>query len=361
MNGYRKTLLRLASSLALVLALVGLTTPTASAATLAVTSTADSGAGSLRQAIADASAGDTIAFNLSGCPCTITLASELTIDKNLTITGPGANQLAISGNNATRVFQVVSGAAATLDGLIISGGSSASDSNGGGILNNGTLAVTNSTFSGNNGGTFGGGIYNNLGGAATVADSTFSGNSAGFGGGIVNDSGTLSVSNSTFSGNSAGIGGGIYSTSDSSTATVTSSTFSSNSAFNRGGGIHILGGTVTVSNSIVAGNTSPRDREMGSLDPMTSGGYNLFGYNGDSGLFNVSTASTDVIPTVDLNAILNTTLRNNGGPTQTLALVAGSPAIDAGNTNLTTDQRGIARPQGSADDIGALEFVPSAE
>ena len=77
------------------------------AATLTVTSTADSGAGSLRQAIADAVSGDTIDFALDGCPCTITLTSgELVIDKSLTIQGPGANLLAVSGNSATRVFSV---------------------------------------------------------------------------------------------------------------------------------------------------------------------------------------------------------------------------------------------------------------
>jgi Ca2+-binding RTX toxin-like protein len=65
-----------------------------------------------------------------------------------------------------------------------------------------------------------------------------------------------------------------------------------------------------------------------------------------------------ITPSVGLNQILETTLANNGGPTQTLALVADSPAINAGDTTLTTDQRGIARPQGAADDIGAFEFVP---
>ena len=87
------------------------------ATTLTVTTTADSGAGSLRQAIRDAASGDTIDFNLSGCPCTITLTSgELVIGKNLTITGPGTDLLTISGNNASRVFFVNPGASGATTG-----------------------------------------------------------------------------------------------------------------------------------------------------------------------------------------------------------------------------------------------------
>ena len=82
--------------------------------TLTVTNTNDSGAGSLRQAIADAGRGDTINFNLSNCPCLITLTSgELVIGKDLTIIGPGANLLTISGNNASRIFFINPGAPGT--------------------------------------------------------------------------------------------------------------------------------------------------------------------------------------------------------------------------------------------------------
>ncbi len=86
-------------------------------ATITVTNTNDSSAGSLRQAIADAAPGDTINFSLSGCPCTITLTSgELVINKDLTIQGPGASQLTISGNNASRVFFINPGAAGATTG-----------------------------------------------------------------------------------------------------------------------------------------------------------------------------------------------------------------------------------------------------
>ncbi|XQQ05819.1 MAG: beta strand repeat-containing protein [Leptolyngbya sp. IPPAS B-1204] len=347
-----------------------------------VNTLADTGAGSLRQAIADANASvgvaDTINFSVTG---TITLASVLSLTDSAETTINGAGSITVSGNNATRVFNVAAGAAAALNGLIISGGRTIGN-NGGGILNNGTLTVSNSTFTGNSaqGNGFGGGIYSD--GTLTVSNSTFTGNSAGnpggaidnrgtmtvsnstftgnraSGGGAIDNNGTLTVSNSTFTGNSAVGGGGILNQ-PQGRLTVSNSTFTGNSASEAGGGIFHGGVTLTVSNSIVAGNASPNGREIRSLTPVTSGGYNLFGFNGDSGLVNITTVSTDVIPTVDLSAILDTTLRDNGGPTQTLALVAGSPAINAGDTALTTDQRGIARPQGSADDIGAFEFVPS--
>ena len=98
----------------------GLTTTAAPAvptATLTVVNANDSGAGSLRQAILDAASGDTIDFSLSGCPCTITLTSgELTIDKDLAISGPGASVLTISGNDASRVFFINPGAPGATEG-----------------------------------------------------------------------------------------------------------------------------------------------------------------------------------------------------------------------------------------------------
>jgi hypothetical protein len=106
------------------------------------------------------------------------------------------------------------------------------------------------------------------------------------------------VSNSTLSGNSAGIyGGGIA---NNGTLTVSNSTLSGNSATELGGGgIVNFGGTVTVSNSIVAGNTAPSGAEISSTNTtINSGGYNLFGVNGNNGLLNVTTVSTDVLPEV---------------------------------------------------------------
>ncbi len=112
---------------------LGLTPASAQAATISVTNTNDSGPGSLRQAIADAAAGDTVSFNLAGCPCTITLTSgELVINKNLSIAGPGALVLTVSGNHASRIFQIAEGTFdVTVANLTVANG--AAGSSGGAI------------------------------------------------------------------------------------------------------------------------------------------------------------------------------------------------------------------------------------
>jgi hypothetical protein len=240
---------------------------------LTVTSTSDVHVGgllNLREALdeanRDASRGqsDTITFAASLGTATITLsAGPLDLygaSATATQTIDGGGRITVSGNNASRVFQIDAGVRAELDGLTITHGR-VTTSSGGGIYNAGTLTVSNSTLSGNSAYYYGGGIYNNYYGATlTVSNSTLSGNSAtgrhGSGGGIYNG-GTLTVSNSTLSGNSAtgygDGGGGIYNLS-SSTLTVSNSTLSGNSAYN-GGGIYNYGGaTLTVSNSTVSGN-----------------------------------------------------------------------------------------------------------
>src|SRR6266545_3766280 len=196
------------------------------AATITVTSTADSGMGSLRQALADANDGDTINFDaaVSG---TITLTSgELLVNDSITISGPDADLLAVNGNAASRVFHISSGKTVTISGLTITNGSASGgtypNNSGGGIFNDhAALTVNNCALSGNSTSNKGGGILNwgALSGNATLTinDSTLSGNSATYGGGgIFNDSvnlgsATLTINNSTLSGNSANqYGGGIY-------------------------------------------------------------------------------------------------------------------------------------------------------
>jgi hypothetical protein len=137
------------------------------AATISVTNTTDSGGGSLRQALADAVDGDTINFNSSLNGQTITLTSgELLVDKSVTISGPGANTLAVDANHASRVFDIASGTDVTISGLTISNGSAPLPSYyGGGIYNDhATLTVSNCTVSGNSTPTDsfgnGGGIFN---------------------------------------------------------------------------------------------------------------------------------------------------------------------------------------------------------
>ena len=380
--------------LGLLLVLAVLSALPAFGGTVTVTNTNDSGAGSLRAAIASASSGDTINFSVTG---TITLTTGvLEITNSLTITGPGASTLAISGGGVSGVFIVDSGATVTISGLTIENGSAS------GILNNGTLTVTNSTLSGNSagGGSGGGGIFN-LGiltvtnstisgnsatggvgggiyslGTLTVTNSAISGNSAsslpfknGGGGGIYND-GKLTVTNSTLSGNnSPGLsnglgGGGIY---NNGTLTVTNSTLSGNyvtGVLGGGGGIYNNVVALTVKNSIVANNGGGNCAISGSA--LTSQGHNLSDDTSCSGSF---TATGDVNNTpVGLDS---GGLKDNGGPTQTIALLPTSPAVDAiptsptnyctatdGVTPIATDQRGTSRPQGPVCDIGAFEYQP---
>lgn len=225
--------------------------------TWTVTSTADSGPGSLRDMIADAGPGDTI--DLTGLTGTIALTSgHIFIDKNLTLSGPGADQLTISGNNASRIFWI-EGATVTLEELTLKNGRASAGEVGGAIINNGgTVTITNSTLSDNTAGLHGGAIANI--GTLTVANSTLSGNQALGGGsgqgGAIFSNGPLTVVNSTLSGNTAtDVGGGIYTCCDNDAPlTVINSTLSGNTATN-GGGIS-NNSRLTISNSLVAGNTA---------------------------------------------------------------------------------------------------------
>jgi len=304
----------------------------AMSATVTVTNTNDSGAGSLRQAIITANPGDIINFSVTG---TITLTTgELVINKNLTITGPGALNLTISGNNTSRVFNVTSGVTFNLSRVTVSnghaidggsgGGIGDDGGDGGGIFNDGTLTVTNVTFSGNSTGAGGG--ASGIGGGG------------GDGGGIFND-GTLTVTNVTFSGNSTGAGGSASSIGGSDGS---------------GGGIFNAGdiSTVSLRNTIVANSISGEN---------CSGSITSLGHNLDSANACAFTAIGDLI---NADPLLGPLALNTPGTTQTHALLAGSPAIDAGdNSSLPpTDERGAIRiwdgdGNGSAIvDIGAYEY-----
>ncbi|MBL8205316.1 MAG: hypothetical protein JNM09_13860 [Blastocatellia bacterium] len=168
------------------------------AATFTVTNTNNSGAGSLRQAIADAASGDTIAFAVTG---TITLTSgALAFSKSLSIQGPGANLLTISGNNASRVF-VISGGTSSLSGLRIANGNFAGF--GGGLsAENCTLTISNCAIT-NNQAVNGGGLYLAFG-IFNVINTTISGNTSEFQGAGVNvQDATTTMTNCTISGNAS--------------------------------------------------------------------------------------------------------------------------------------------------------------
>ena len=195
----------------------------------------DSGMGSLRQTIANATAGDTIKFDMSlnhvTSPITLT-SGELDITQNLTIVGPGAASLTISGNtNSSRTFDVSTDVIATISGLTMTAGASAT---GGAILKAGTLKVADDVL-----------YENSIAGAGM----------SGAGGAIYNSTGSLSVTGSTFDGNGAISGGGIYV--EAGIVTIQNSTIESNTVTVAGGGIYTTAdGTLTATNCTIADNTS---------------------------------------------------------------------------------------------------------
>jgi hypothetical protein len=253
----------------------------AHAGTITVVNTNDSGPGSLRQALVDANDGDTITFAVTG---TIGLTSgELLVDKDVTISGPGAGNLAVDGNAKSRVFHTSTGATVAISGLTIRNGvvtGNYPDGSGAGIYNDhATITVNDCVISGNSA-TSGAGIYNDAynpgdngdNAVLTVNNSILSDNaSSGGGGGIYSDvfhrgQADLTVNNSTFTRNSAGESGGGIRNSSFDVPTMASvllnnTTLSGNSAANDGGGIFNYGVgkgyvVVTVSNSTLTGNSS---------------------------------------------------------------------------------------------------------
>jgi Right handed beta helix region len=259
--------------------------------------------------------------------------------------------------------------------------STIADNTGGGVANAfGTLTITNSTVSGNTGSG-----VEDAAGTVTITNSTISGNSGDLAGGVETAGGTVTITNSTISGNTAGVGGGVVNRGffDSysgdylpGTLIITNSTISGNTATDRGGGVANSGSDLTLIRTLVSGNTAPVGPEISTDRAVVADSHNLFGVDGDAGVVGFSPGPTDVVPPagVLLPDILDPTLAPNGGPTQTHALVPGSPAIDAGGpvcldadgNPLLTDQRGQPRPvDGDGDgtaacDIGAFELQPQA-
>jgi len=230
---------------------------------------------------------------------------------------------------------------------------------GGGIDNfRGTVTITNSTISGNSALSFGGGIGNALGGTVTITGSTLSGNTSADDGGAIDNSGTLNLTNTTISGNSSGTGsddvGGIW---NAGTVNASFVTIANNSAGTSGaGGIRVISGIFNIKNSIVGNNTAP----TGANCSLAGGTFNATGANlatdgSCTGFTQVTSPQLNLQP-----------LANNGGPTETHALGSGSSAIDAvtdctdlSSSPVSTDQRGVSRPQGPLCDAGAFEAPPS--
>jgi hypothetical protein len=330
---------------------------------------------------------------------------NLTISINLKVIGSGATTTIVDGGRADAVFTISSATAnVSLSMLTMRHGSISAINNigtltinasaitnsytggtgGGGVLNNGVLTISDSVISGNIAPS-GGGIFNI--GALTINKSTISGNSANVGGGIVNWSGILKINNSTISQNDAkidclfvtrgcavGSGGGIY---NLGTVTITNSTIAENSA-NGGNGGGIIGGILRINNSTISQNGASQVCFLGRCYGGSGGGiwsaattlqnsivaHNLKGGNCSDTItshgYNMSSDGTCNFHNSgdrnNTNPMLGT-LGNYGGPTQTIPLLSGSPAIDAGNPSgctdgsghlLTTDQRGYSpsRPGG---------------
>jgi fibronectin-binding autotransporter adhesin len=323
----------------------------AQSASLVVNTTVDAvglpaGELSLRQAVNLAnqlSGGANITFDptVFGTAQTITLTLGTLVLSNTqtaeTIVGPTAGGLTISGGNSAGVFQINSGTTVSITDLTISGGSAVV---GGGINNSGSLALSSSTLT-NNTATSGGGISS--AGSLTIVNSTIDDNTAtsGGGGGFF-DGGTVTVVNSTIADNVVPAGSGV------------------------GAGLSLSGGTVILNNTIVALNTdvfsngSTADDIAGS--PLsTSSSFNLIGTGGAGGLVNGSAGNRVGVANPGLGS-----LAKNGGPTPTIALQPGSPAINAGSNALAVDpntglplafdQRGPGFPRiVSTVDIGAYE------
>ena len=370
---------------------------------------------SLREAIATAESGDTITFDSTISGGTINLVDgELTIDKNLTINGSGAEIIIDAGGNS-RVFNIDDGNEdiqidVAIDSLAITGGSGGefdgtdmSLNNGGGILNSENLEVNNANIYNNETISLGGGIYSD--GTLTVNTSAIYDNVINndvditdiSGGGIYSD-GILTVNNSAIYSNVANggftgaSGGGIA---NADTATINQSTISNNIAagrFNAGGGINNREGNLTITNSTISNNSSEfgggiynnagevtvtstlianDENNDVSGDDFVSGGNNLISGEAIT-LFRtgepINTGAEgftdgengDIVGTLEnpIDPLLGE-LQDNGGSTLTQALLEGSPAIDAGSNpnNLEFDQRGegFDRVRGENIDIGAFE------
>ena len=360
-------------------------------ATINVTSTADSGAGTLRQAIIDLNAqtgSHTITF--TGLTGTITLASALpALTKSMTITGPGLSSLTISGNNLYRVFDTnnsltffisaltIANGKATAAGIYnnwgggirngtSSGGADLTISNcyftgcyagvGGAISSYGNVTVTNTSFVSNTGTSGASGIHM-IGGVPTIGKCTFSGNT-----GVAfytQVSGSI-IYNSTFNGNTHSSNSAIQ-FDIRGTASLLSSTISGNaSGSGPYSGAVYLGEycSLTLKNTIISGNTGVADfNSYNSNRSIASAASNIIG--------TISAGSAPSAARIIGDPLLGA-LQNNGGTTQTMAVGAGSVAINAGNATASNaspvsglDQRDTAR-SATTPTIGAFEYTGSS-
>jgi hypothetical protein len=382
----------------------------------AAASTVGCSATSLVSAIAAANTvvgGATVSLT-PGCVYTLVKANNVTdggtglpvITGKVTVQGNGATiaRSTVAGTPAFRLLDVASKGTLAISALTVTNGLANNGvQGGGGVYNHGTMSVTGSTFTRNsnpsNTGTSGGAINNS--GILTVGSSSFSGNSAQEGGGVFNQK-TVTITGSTFTNNTAlvfgggallnaagsetlvgdtfvgntGPGGGAI---DNDTALlIVNSTFVNNTGGSNGGGAVENFGTTTIRQSTFSGNTSPYGANlfnytgfsMSVVDSIVAGGQVGSNCGGQAPItdqgYNIDTGTSCAF-TATMHSLSSTqprlgALADNGGPTQTMALPAGSPALNLVPATApvcagTTDQRGVARPQGTGCDVGAYEVV----
>jgi hypothetical protein len=333
------------------------------------------------------------AISLSGSGDSIKIAAatykeNLTINISLSLIGSGASGTIIDGEGINTVVTISSASAQIAISRVTVAHGYSQQYSGGGIVNAGILMINAARITGNRSRCFGGGIAN--GGVLTINKSTISENSVsqvgacrGFGGGIGNR-GTLTLNNSTISRNTGSgttgpTGGGIYNT---GSVTVNNSTISGNVLAKSGtfygtdgggitnsGTLKIRSSTISANGAQFGGNLYRTASMRNSIIANPVSGGNCHGTVASEG-YNLSSDGTcDFDGTGDLNNTdpLLGPLQNNGGPTQTMALLSGSPAIDSGNPGgctddqghlLKTDQRGEPRPDKEDSvgcDMGAYE------
>jgi Right handed beta helix region len=344
----------LAPALAMLLAGLPLVAP-AQAAALVVVTGGDAGAGTctpaactLRDAIAAAAPGDKITFaNSVPSPITLT-AGELAIDKNLTITGPTGRVLAIDGNASSRVLHVgaVTVSTLTMSYLTIQNGKTPNDIDGGGILVEigSGLTLSQATVRGNQAARnwIGGGIFTSNNATTILTNVTLSGNS-GVGAGAAILSGQATLTNVTINGNTSTVAPNpVLQNGGGSLMHLVNATVVGNT----GTGIALEGGDAK--NTIVANNSSGN-----CGGPLSSSLGNNLEFPGDTCGFNQGSD-------VHVDPLLGALRLNAPGLLETMALLPGSPAIDAGTGSgcPANDERGVKRPKLLACDIGAYEFMP---
>jgi predicted outer membrane repeat protein len=349
--------------------------------------------------------GGTVTFNCGAAPVTIVVIGSKIISTSTTIDGGGL--VTLSGGGLYPIINSGGTIALTLQNLTLTGGQSTGNNgsalatspgvtltmtnvtvNGNGAVGAGdnavsilgpatiqssnfysneggaiaisgsSVSISDTTFSNNHSALFDGAAILLISGTLSVTGSTFSYNTASgaFGGGAIFSQGAATIVNSTFYGNghSSHQGGAITSSGAGAQLTLANVTISGNVAVGGGGGVSVVSGAALAINTIFDGNTGNCAGTFASAYAST---YNL---------------SSDATCTYSpgLNNLANTgamlgPLANNGGPTPTMALLPGSPAIDAGNPSALAldacapiDQRGITRPQGARCDIGAYEYAP---